>query len=145
LRKYFHALLLPIFLTTKLQAVALAPGDVMGIILRRTLSLCFYTNDQMFTSFLFRLIRHIILDHNIFGWISRAGAYASQLDIYKEFVTQFNLEFGFDTRAYHNQVNDFNFWAEWRLIEPRILQFEQMDPILNYWNYKGRGQGQSIQ
>jgi hypothetical protein len=111
-------------------SIKLRRDDFCKRVLHRVLNACFLENHPQITEFLFRMLRHIILDPVLFELLP---SYAPQLDVFTEFLHQFGAEFGHNTATRANESDDFEFTREWDYIRTLLDSMEYRNPILFYW------------
>jgi hypothetical protein len=87
---------------------------------------------QPFVNLLFHILRYVIADNTVFSLMTSASAYASQAEIFHEFVAQFSEEFHYPAANQYYTI-DFDFRRDWDAIQGRLEQFEREHPILGYW------------
>ncbi|KAF4628124.1 hypothetical protein G7Y89_g10024 [Cudoniella acicularis] len=106
-------------------------GDPIKSALNRALNVCFLIYHQQVLIFLFRLIRHFILDLEEFGLCPHEDINGIVFD---EFKQQFSKEFNFDVSIFENNLRIFEFQREFEFAEPILAELESIYPILRYWN-----------
>jgi hypothetical protein len=98
--------------------------------LGRTLNACFLVWDNRVIEFLYRLLRHFILDPEYFSIFK----YTEPLEVvWREFEHQFKNEFNFDASMQTCTDPNFNGGAEWQWISGLIANLEYRYPILSQW------------
>jgi hypothetical protein len=98
--------------------------------LTRTLNACLLYLDQRAVKFLFRLLRHLILDLDF--W-STMMPILDQRTVYAEFIHQFSREFSFDAQAHADEVDDFDLTKEWRVHRIVMTDLEMQFQVLRCW------------
>jgi hypothetical protein len=96
-------------------------------ILTRTLNACYVTWNPHIVEFLFRLLRHYILDREYFSMFHLTE---SMEVVWPEFVGQFQKEFGFDESMQLIAHQYFNSVFEWGYISTLIAEVETQHPVL---------------
>ena len=104
--------------------------------LNRALNACLIFLQPRVVKFLFRLIRHLIL--NLDNW-SLMMPVLDQRTVYAEFIHQFSREFSFDAKAYINDFTRFDLTKEWRLIRLDMEDLEMQFQVLRCW-YRAKTQ-----
>ena len=98
--------------------------------LNRTLNACLICLEPRTIKFLFRLLRHLILDLD--SW-SLMMPVLDQRTIHAEFIHQFSREFSFDAQAHAQDVDTFSLTEDWRLIRPVLEDLEVQFQVLRCW------------
>jgi len=108
--------------------INLPRGDPMKQILNRVLNACFLLYSPFLVEFLFRFLRHLIM--NSF----QRFAYDLPVDIVlSEFYEQFRREYGFDASMQLVRRSDFDLVTEWQGIYPWVSDYELRYPVLQAW------------
>lgn len=110
--------------------IVLRNGDSLKGMLTRTLNACFLSYQPRLIEFLFRLIRYLLRDTNLFEILPHS---CSQADTFAEFTHQFSLEFGFDASMQVHRTDYFNASIEWLEVFNYIAQLEVKYPVLDKW------------
>ena len=95
----------------------------------RTLNACYLVWDSRIIEFLFRLLRHFILDPEYFSIFKYTEPLAV---VWPEFEQQFKREFNFDS-AMQTCTAPFNGGIEWEYISGLIANLEYQYPVLSRW------------
>lgn len=98
--------------------------------LNRALNACFLMLDKTIVEFLFRLIRHVILDEEYFEMLRYTDPAAV---VFEEFQAQFKAEFGFDSTTNSRLHGIFDFDSEWPRVTYILYNLEQAYPVLLQW------------
>ncbi|KAG9233918.1 hypothetical protein BJ875DRAFT_463008 [Amylocarpus encephaloides] len=110
--------------------VLLRRGDPLKDIFRRSLNASFLVYHPIILDFLFRTIRHFIIDANEFEIFPHL---AQSTVVFEEFKQQYSSEFAFDTRRYDHDWEVFSTEKEWPRVVPFLIELENKHPILQYW------------
>jgi hypothetical protein len=102
----------------------------MKQIFNRTLNACYLVWDSRIVEFLYRLIRHLILDEEYFSMFK----YRELVEVvWPEFEHQFKQEFNFDFSMQTCTTPRFDAGAEWQWISGLVANLEYRYPVLSQW------------
>jgi hypothetical protein len=110
--------------------VKLDKHNPMKQALNRSLNACFLLLDPRVVEFLYRLIRHLILDEEHFEMLKYLEP--SRV-VFEEFNAQFKQEFDFDGMAGGQLHGIFDFEREWPGIGYILHHIESSNPVLVHW------------
>jgi hypothetical protein len=103
----------------------------MKVALNRALNACFVICDSRVVNFLFRLLRHLILDLDTWSLMMPV---LDQRTIHAEFIHQFGLEFNFNAAAHAEENDTFSLTHEWQQIGPILEGLENENKVLPCWS-----------
>ncbi len=98
--------------------------------LNRVLNAAFATEGTLVVRFLFRLLRHLILDEEIF---QRVSASASRTEVLQQFYLQFAQEFDQNVICQYPDSDPFLVVNEWPMVAIYLNQLELSSPSLRRW------------
>ena len=110
--------------------IILRNGDPLKAMLHRTLNACFLSYHPPLIEFLFRMLRHLLMDTTFFELLPHS---CSQDMTLSEFHHQFLREFRFDAAMQLHHTDDFNANMEWGEIFGYIASLESRYPVLDGW------------
>jgi len=113
-----------------MQTLRLRRGDPMKVALNRALNACFVICDSRVVTFLFRLLRHLILDLDTWSLMMPV---LEQRTVHAEFIHQFSLEFNFNAAAHAEDNDTFSLTHEWQQIRPVLEGLENENKVLQCW------------
>jgi hypothetical protein len=113
-----------------LQTIRLRDGDPMKEALNRTLNACLIKLRPQVVNFLFRLLRHLIVDLDTWSFMNPV---LDQRTIHAEFIHQFSREFSFDAQAHATELDTFDLEEEWKLIRLIMEDMEMEFQVLRCW------------
>jgi hypothetical protein len=98
--------------------------------LNRALNASYLDPQPQVVGFLFRLLRHFILDPETFEICKHEAP--SEI-VWQEFTQQFAREFHFKVEEHGNDFGGFDLDREWSQVKPLLVALENEYPILRYW------------
>jgi len=113
-----------------LQTVRLRNGDPMKEALNRALNACLLYLHPRVVYFLFRLLRHLIMDLETFSYMTPV---LDQRTIHAEFIQQFGCEFSFDAQAHAEDMDTFDLTEDWKRIRLDMEDLEMQFQVLRCW------------
>jgi hypothetical protein len=122
--------LFPLLTLMALQTIRLRDGDPMKEALNRTLNACLIYLHPRVVNFLFRLLRHLILDLHTWSVMTPV---LDQRTIHAEFIHQFSREFSFDAQAHAEDMDTFDLEEDWKLIRLNMEDLEMQFQVLRCW------------
>lgn len=108
----------------------------MKSVLNRCLNALFLTRHVQICYFVFRMIRHFILDYDEFEKHPHEDVSG---EVLAEFRDQFLREFNYDTSSHDYALKIFEFPREFAFHRPCLEELEAKNPILGHWNRRTLG------
>jgi hypothetical protein len=105
--------------------------------LNRALNACLIYLQPRVVKFLFRLLRHLILDLDT--WSLMMPVFDQRM-VHAEFIHQFSREFSFDAQAHAQDIDTFDLTEDWRLVRLDMEDLEMQFQVLRCWYRTKRGQ-----
>lgn len=126
----FTQFLIQLLTLMVLQTVRLRNGDPMKEALSRALNACLLYLHPRVVYFLFRLLRHLIMDLETFSYMTPV---LDQRTIHAEFIHQFGREFSFDAQAHAEDMDTFDLTEDWKRIRLDMEDLEMQFQVLRCW------------
>ncbi len=126
----FTQFLIQVLTLMVLQTVRLRNGDPMKEALNRTLNACLLYLHPRVVYFLFRLLRHLIMDLETFSYMTPV---LDQRTIHADFIHQFGREFSFDAQAHAEDIDTFDLTEDWKRIRLDMEDLEMQFQVLRCW------------